>query len=287
MRRVGKFLAFTLLELLLVLAVMATLSAIALPRVSRMLAKAEHRAAADGLRAALSGLRLRAIQTGQSHSFRFVPGTGLFEMRAEADDEVRQIDFDELTPAASPLLDDSLEQPDEGGIYDPRAIGGKLVDWAGADTLTHAVEEDSVKASREGEQIDRRQLAGDMVIVLQVPSIATEIAAADDLTSATLVDSRGGSQDGSQTGFPLDVSLQEDSSAGQWSAPILFYPDGRASDGRLFVVDPSGYAIELAVVGISGRVHVGERRRLPEGTRPAELSPAAPAEPMEEIGVTE
>lgn len=68
-----------------------------------------------------------------------------------------------------------------------------------------------------------------------------------------------------------DVSMTGDSTADQWSAPISFYPDGRASDARLFVVAPSGYAIVLTVVGISGKVRVSNRRRLPDGASELDL----------------
>jgi prepilin-type N-terminal cleavage/methylation domain-containing protein len=282
MGRLGKIAAFTLLELLLVLAVLATLSAMALPRVGRMLAKAEHRGAADGLQAALSQLRLRAIQTGQSHSFRFVSGSGVFELRAEVDDEVRQIDFDALTTPADQPLDDSLEQPAEDGSLDSRGSRARLADWAGADTQTQAVE-DSGEASTEGDHLDRRQLAGGMVIVSQVALMAEEMAADGELAPATLVVNRDDSQENGPAGLPLDVSLGDDSAARQWSAPILFYPDGRASDARLFVVDPSGYAIELRVVGISGKVRVGARRRLPEGARMTDLAPTVPSDSVKEV----
>ena len=116
--------AFTLLELLLVLAVLAVLSSIALPRVGRMLAKAEHQAAADGLRAALSQLRLKAIQTGRAYSLRYIPGSAIFELRAEDADEIGQIDFLAGDIPVSGILDQSLKQPRQEDSQSPRGGSG-------------------------------------------------------------------------------------------------------------------------------------------------------------------
>gem|GEM_PF-6771692 len=281
--------AFTLLELLLVLAVMAMLSTIALPRVSRLLAKAEHRAAAAGLQAALSQLRLRAIQTGQTHSFRFEPGTGVFEMRAEVDDEVRQIDFDsQIAPAEQPM-DESLEPSTQDGSQNihgvgPRQVGGKLVDWAGSDTLTHAVEGSENptidSTNTEGDRLDRRQLEGPLVLVQRLAPMEEETAAAEVADRPAQAGNPMDSQTDSSAGLPLDVSLAEASESHQWSVPIQFYPDGRASDAQFFVVDPSGYAIELTVVGMTGKVHMGQRHRLPTGAQSPSLLPIVQPEPI-------
>ena len=126
----------------------------------------------------------------------------------------------------------------------------------------------------EGGQVERRELTGDMLLV---SSLEEGWAQGGELVQGGNgeFNSNGGSI---QEGELLDVSLSNNSTSNhstgaQWSAPILFYPDGRANDARLFVVAPSGYVIELAVVGISGKVHVGNRRRLPDSSRGHDLTP--------------
>jgi hypothetical protein len=200
-------------------------------------------------------------------------------MRAEINDEVRQIDFDSVSSPTDQLLDDSLEQSAQFGSRQSPGGGGRLVDWAGADTLTRAVE-DFEESSMEGDQVDRRQLADGMVMVSQVEFMHEKMASGGEGGNSVPAGNRTDSREDSLVGLPLDVSLGDDSSAHQWSAPILFYPDGRASDAQLSVVDPSGYAIEVAVVGISGKVHVGDRRRLPEGARITGLSLTVPSEAL-------
>lgn len=285
-QRPGNPTAFTLLELLLVLVVLATLSSIALPRVERMLEKGEHRAAADSLHAALSQLRLKAIQTGRTHSLRFVPGSGIFELRAEGADEVSQLDFTGGDDLAGGAMDTSLEPsgPDDGSAYSGRE-NASLADWAGADSLTKPVD-DSGEFSTEpdslsGDQVERRQLSDQIWLV---SSLDGELTNEGDqrLSSDAGGSYAGGGQEGGLNGELLDASLTNDSTATQWSAPIFFYPDGRASDARFFVIAPSDYTIELTVVGISGKVEVGNRRRLPKGANQLDLSARVQLEPTAE-----
>jgi len=270
----GKPTAFTLLELLFVLAVLAMLSSVALPRVERMLAKAEHRAAADSLHAALSQLRLKAIQTGRSHSFRFVPGSGIFELRAESIDEVGQLDFAAVDNLAGGEMDKSLEQyGSEDGSQNPGSENSSLADWAGANTLTEPLDDSGEYStgsdSLTGDQVERLQLTGQFRII---SSLEEETTSAGEFVSNSTVDSQAErGEEENVMGELLDASLTDDSTAAQWSAPILFFPDGRARDARLFVVAPSGYFIELTVVGISGKVRVGNRRRPPEGASRLDL----------------
>lgn len=270
--------AFTLLELLFVLAVLAMLSSVALPRVGRMLAKAEHRAAADSLHAALSQLRLQAIQTGRTHSFRFVPGSGIFELRAEGVDEVGQIDFTAADNLTDGTTDESLGDNGPDGSLNSGRENASLADWAGADTLTEPIDDSgefsigsaSDEGMMPGDQVERRQLSEQLWLV---SSLEEEPTPAGELAN----EGYGGRDQAAGAGEPLmveslDVSMTDDSTADQWSAPISFFPDGRASDARLFVIAPSGYAIVLTVVGISGKVRVSNRRRLPEGASGLDLS---------------
>ncbi len=270
--------AFTLLELLFVLAVLAMLSSVALPRVERMLAKGEHRAAADSLHAALSQLRLQAIQTGRTHSFRFVPGSGIFELRAEGVDEVGQMDFTAADNLTDGTLDESLGDNGPDGSQNSGRESSSLADWAGADTLTEPLEDSgefsigsaSDEGMMQGDQVERRQLSEQLWLV---SSLEEEPTQAGELAN----EGYGGRDQAGGPGEPLmveslDVSMTDDSTADQWSAPISFFPDGRASDARLFVIAPSGYTIVLTVVGISGKVRVSNRRRLPAGASELDLS---------------
>jgi prepilin-type N-terminal cleavage/methylation domain-containing protein len=71
---------FTLVEMLIVLAVLALLSSLSWPAVRGMLGKGELREAAKQVRVALVKARLGAIESGVAQSFRYLPGSERFEV---------------------------------------------------------------------------------------------------------------------------------------------------------------------------------------------------------------
>ena len=75
---------FTLVEMLVVLAVLAVLASFSWPAVRGMLGQSELRDAAKQVRAALGTGRLRAMESGIVHQFRYRLGTGIFQVSALA-----------------------------------------------------------------------------------------------------------------------------------------------------------------------------------------------------------
>lgn len=73
---------FTLLEMLIVLAVLAVLAGLSWPAVRGLLGQSELRDAAKQVRAALATARLRAMESGIVHQFRYRLGTGIFQVSA-------------------------------------------------------------------------------------------------------------------------------------------------------------------------------------------------------------
>ncbi len=80
--RAGRLRGYTLLEMIVVLAVVASLLAIAMPAVFRPLAKAELREAAKQIQAAMLDARTRAVESGAVQEFRYQPGGRRYEIRA-------------------------------------------------------------------------------------------------------------------------------------------------------------------------------------------------------------
>jgi prepilin-type N-terminal cleavage/methylation domain-containing protein len=72
--------AYTLLEMLIVLAALAVLTALTWPAVRGMLGKSELRDAAKQVRVALARARLEAIESGVPQRFRYATGAGRFEV---------------------------------------------------------------------------------------------------------------------------------------------------------------------------------------------------------------
>lgn len=69
---------FTLLELLLVLALLVAVTAMALPSINVMLADGRIKRAGDQIRIVLAETRLEAMRSGRTHIFRCQIGTGKF-----------------------------------------------------------------------------------------------------------------------------------------------------------------------------------------------------------------
>jgi prepilin-type N-terminal cleavage/methylation domain-containing protein len=76
--------AFTLVELLVVLAVTAVLAALSWPAVRGLLERTHLQSAAKQLRAVLVRARLDAMDSGTVRQFRYQPGTGCYEVSVAA-----------------------------------------------------------------------------------------------------------------------------------------------------------------------------------------------------------
>ena len=80
-RRAARRRGYSLMEMIVVLAVIASFLALALPAVFHPLAKAELRGAARQLEAVLLDARTRAVESGVVQEFRYEPGGRRYEIR--------------------------------------------------------------------------------------------------------------------------------------------------------------------------------------------------------------
>ncbi|NUQ62642.1 MAG: prepilin-type N-terminal cleavage/methylation domain-containing protein [Pirellulales bacterium] len=110
---------YTLLEMLIVAAVVAALAALAFPAMRGPLAKSQLRDAAAQLRIDLAKTRLKAIESGAVWTFRYQPGTGRFILAPQTQ-EIQREDSDliveEETLVDSPLVS---ELPHGATFCDP------------------------------------------------------------------------------------------------------------------------------------------------------------------------
>ncbi len=181
--------AYTLLEMLIVLAVVAVLATLSWPAVRGMLRRDELRSAAKQVRAALTKARLNAMETGVSYRFRYRPGTGRFEV--------------------GPL---------------PASLD----------------EEDISSASARTRQ--RRD----------------EVPAEDAISGAWFAESAS-ARDGSDTPAPRPTN----DDAG-WSAPTVFFPNGRSSNARIRLAGADGFSVEVSLRGLTGSTRISPPERLEE-----------------------
>jgi prepilin-type N-terminal cleavage/methylation domain-containing protein len=79
--RAGRLRGFSLLEMIVVLAVVASLLGLAMPAMLRPLTKTQLREAARQVQAAMSDARARALESGLDQEFRYEPGGRNYEIR--------------------------------------------------------------------------------------------------------------------------------------------------------------------------------------------------------------
>jgi len=192
---------FTLLEMLIVVAVLATMVGLVLSALTRPLSDRELRAAAAEVRVALANARLEAIESGVPRQFRFRPGTGVFE----------------VAPRSAPIGGESGLFGGFGGFAEDRAerrIGA-------SDDLP--VEEPTVRHLPHG-------------IVFWT-------------------DERGES--------PLaDTARPDRINSVEWSAPIVFYPNGRTLNAHVRLHGLPDYYVDVTLRGLTGTARVSRVLRL-------------------------
>jgi prepilin-type N-terminal cleavage/methylation domain-containing protein len=84
-RRPRRRRGFTIVEMLLVVAVIIALGAVAYPTLSAMYGDVKVKAAADAVRASWTEARAHAIEDGRPYRFAVQPGTGKFRVAPDAD----------------------------------------------------------------------------------------------------------------------------------------------------------------------------------------------------------
>lgn len=108
---------FTLLELLVVLAILGLLIGLSWPSVHRLLSRARVKEAAKQVRTELGEARLRAIESGTPQVFRFQPGTAFFEVRPKEEET-----------AGPTVLKSALEQMSDDATDTEPISGAEIVD---------------------------------------------------------------------------------------------------------------------------------------------------------------
>ena len=186
---------YTLLELLIVVAVMLVVASLTLPALNRPFAKSKLRDAAKQLRVALARARLEAIRAGAPQQFRYLPGAGVFEISAKS--------------AA------------EGGGFLPVAGEGGVEEAPAGEDSTYAA-------------AARYELPeGVRFFDPSAPEIPPD--------------------------EPDSIPSETDES---WSAPIVFYPNGRTVNARLRLYGEYDYYVDVTLRGLTGASRIGEIQRL-------------------------
>lgn len=193
--------AYTLFELLLVLALIVVILALGMPSINRMWSRSQIGNASQNVRTELYQTRLAAMKAGEAYVFRFRPGTGTYEILPKS-------------------INDDENRPGQDGRF-LKSLPGNVVFERG---ILHTK--------------------------------ATE--SPDDDSDETL-ESPGARATTFSQGTVTYSNERADSNTGSdgWSAPIVFYPNGRTSSASL-AVRRDYYRVELTLRGLTGTARLGE-----------------------------
>jgi type II secretory pathway pseudopilin PulG len=229
-RKSSRAQAFSLVELLLVLALMAAVAALAWPTVRRQFDNYRLKTAADMVRTEWCLARIEAMRSGCVCTFRNSrEGNRFFTQHATDSVASSSPARSSASSSASPSAPSSASSPAPAsppplGASPPAQPAGAVADGAPPPAAAAGTElQPGEKLLPEG--VDFKLL-----------ETASDPAAADAEIAA-----------GAQEPAPSD-----------WSDPIFFYPDGTTSDAQLTLKNGQGRAIELNLRGLTGTVDVGD-----------------------------
>lgn len=216
---------FTLLEMIIVLAILALVVALAWPTLRRPLAKSVTQEAARQLARDLAHARLLAIDCGQTMALRFEPGGYRYTVKpAESqgqEDQAEALVEDDVQPALSddqpaPLEPETIEsQLDEDVKFtDPAAM--EESNPFGDSTLGDTLQDEMQQTEAVSTLMDESKAAGEAGLL-------------------------GEDQD----------------QVGHWSSPVLFYATGRSENAEFLLQGPDGYSVTVTLRGLTGAVTVG------------------------------
>lgn len=205
----GRRTAFTILELILVLAVIVALAGVSWPRMSGLLKRESILGNVEQVRQLLDHARVKAVEAGITYQFRYEPNGQKYI----------------LLP------------------YEPQ----ESLDPSIAVTTNSVSTNSNTVTAAEVSQALVQELSEDCYFYSPTV-LAGEPVATERLPEPWLAMVRNGSQ-------YRDVS---------WSTPILYSPNGSATDGQVTVADQDRRYLTLTVRGLTGAVVTSRIAQLPE-----------------------
>ena len=285
---------YTLLELMIVLAILAVLAAVSWPLLRRPLNKSYLQDGAQQLTKVLTGVRLQAMAEGRAYVFRYQLGAATYHWCPA---ELLWADTQQSGSAAMPrdaqpaaassagnylaqtedqqLAGDPLRDSDSLSSSDSQGDGDSLED---GDALREGDPLGNLESLPTGARFSDPQLDADPAL------LGTGLDGANGLIQSVPVNPPEEMDDALPAG-ELDSAL--------WSEPVLFYPDGRGTNAKLLLVGDNGYQVDVSIRGLTGTVRIGPLRcaemlpweeetqspQQPQEPAPEPRSAASPAQP--------
>lgn len=228
--------AFTLLELTLVLAILASVAALAWPSLQAGMETQRLRRCADTLRNEWIAARVRAMSSGETLAFRHtLQGAGYQVITWSASPE-------STTGASSGSASAALETSTLSSSLDAFQDDGTASPTLGQES---SESEDSPKPTAYGLQGSasymRRGTLLDRVVFheskLRQSGREFALQRADELASAVAV---------------------------QWSSPIFFYPDGATSTATVYLRNEQDQFVRIHLRGLTGLAEISDTGTLEE-----------------------
>jgi prepilin-type N-terminal cleavage/methylation domain-containing protein len=112
--RAGRRRGFTLVEILVVLAIIVLVSAMAVPLIRKPLLRREVQSAADSVRTELFHARIGAMRSSHVYTFQYQPGSGSYRVSPQDQPSSQSGDASQNS-AQDPVSADGEHQPSEDG----------------------------------------------------------------------------------------------------------------------------------------------------------------------------
>ena len=212
-----KYQAFTLIEIMLVLAILMVIASLSLQFTSGVLANYRVKQSSEDIRAEWTRLRVKSMEDGHVYCFRFSYGNNQYRV-----DRVLDVHFSA-----------KFDSPDRARYNNDDQILDKTID---PDELS---EQDYFLPDPDSE------LPELPVGFSRSTKLPTGCFFADCYVAP---DARGRYYEG-----PSNYSFNSTS----WSKPILFYPDGTTSTATILIKNNKSRCVEMHLRGLTGTVSIG------------------------------
>ena len=116
--RAGQRRGFTLIEILVVLAIIVLVTAMAVPLIRKPLVRREVQSAADSVRTKLFHARIGAMRSSHVYTFQYQPGSGSYRVSPQDQPSVQSGDDSQTTGQDSALADGEHQPSEDGSLPD-------------------------------------------------------------------------------------------------------------------------------------------------------------------------
>ncbi len=227
MIRSAKTSGYTLLEMLIVLAILAALAAMTLPAMRGPLDKSRLRGAARQVQTALSKARFLAIRQGKVVEFRYQLNGNSWVIQT--------------TPSLSAGSQNELSERDVNTTPSGLRVDSPVDD---SELFENSLEETGIESNQQQAVLLRQgELPATISFVEFLEEDESESGEDFILFQAeeTVTDSN-------------EIELNQEGEQVVWSEPLLFLPNGRTEDATIRISGPRDFFVDVTIRGLTGAI---------------------------------